>query len=242
MQVIIVPLECNKNIPNINFKSHVTLAVNLWLFLHFVYLNISYSHYSAIALFYRLCCTIWMFLYCYPGQTQSIYHWFKRQLPNWIRSILRPVRDRLVIKAWRNLRVVIKWRRSEGNMVDNQTSLLNMLNTLWCIITSLWTMLCRNASFWIPYVTSCILVSCLLKCYTGWEEFTSMLLIVIIVSIHFTVILYLTFYYCFFQALADHITQLMAPINNAPCFISINSSHGAVEEILEMSPTSCTDE
>ena len=137
---------------------------------------------------------------------------------------------------------MIKWRSSEGNMVDNQTSLLNMLKTLWNLITSLWTMLCRNANFWISFVTSCILVSCLLKCYTGWGEFTSILLIVIIVSIHFTVILYLTFYYCFFQALADHITQLMAPINNAPCFISINSSHGAVKEILEMSPTSCTDE
>ena len=113
VQVIIIPLECNRNIPNINFKNrNITLAVNFWLFVHFVYLSINYSYYNNIALFYRLFCTVWMFLYCYPKWTQTTYHRFKQQLPNWIRPFLRSLRDnKFVIKVWRNLRAMIAQRR-----------------------------------------------------------------------------------------------------------------------------------
>ena len=168
IQVIIIPLECNRNIPNINFNSrNVTLAVNLWLFVHFIYLSINYFYYSYIALLYRLFCTVWTFLYCYPGKTQSIYHWFKRRLPSWIRPILRAVRDNtLVIKVWRNLRAVIEQRRREGNMVDIQINLSNTLRSLRNVIsdnvTSLWGVLCRNTKFWLWYLINCVLVGCLL--------------------------------------------------------------------------------
>ena len=163
--MIIIPLECNRNIPNINFKSrNITLAVNLWLFVHFIYLSINYFYYSYIALLYRLFCTVWMFLYCYPAKTQNTYHRFKRRLPNWIRPLLRSIRDnKLVIKVWRNLRAVIEQRRREGKMVDNQTNLLNILKSLRNAISdnvdSLWTLLCRNV---LPCLISCISVSCLL--------------------------------------------------------------------------------
>ena len=168
VQVIIIPLKCNRNIPNINFNSrNVTLAVNWWLFVHFIYLSINYFYYSYIALLYRLFCTIWMFLYCYPVETWSTYHWFKRWLPSWIRPILRPVRDNmLVIKVWRNLRAVIEQRRREGNMVDIQTNLSNTLRSLRNVISdnvnSLWGVLCRNTKFWLWYLINCVLVGCLL--------------------------------------------------------------------------------
>lgn len=44
---------------NIPDKSHITLAVNFWLFVHFVHLDAKYSQCNIIALFYRLLCAIW---------------------------------------------------------------------------------------------------------------------------------------------------------------------------------------
>ena len=192
--MIIVPLECNRNIPNINFRSrNITLAVNLWLFVHFVYLSINYSYYNTVSLLYRLFCTVWMFLYCHPQWIQTTYHWFKQQLPDQIRPFLRSVRDnQLVIKVWRNLRAVIEQRRREGNMVDDYTSFLNRLRSLWNVISdmlitllnmnSLWRVLYRNTKFWLPYVIICVLVSCLRK-YIGCE-FTLVLLTAMVLPIH----------------------------------------------------------
>ena len=86
VQAIIIPLlECNRNIHNINLRSHITLTINLWLLVHFVYLCINYSYYNAYALCYRFFCTGWMVVYCYPDQTYNTYNWFKRWLSDWIR-------------------------------------------------------------------------------------------------------------------------------------------------------------
>ena len=132
--MVIIPLECNKNIPNINFRSHVTLAVNSWLFVHFGYLFIKYSycsHYDAITLFYRLCCTLWMVLYCYPDGTYSVYCCFKQWLPKWVRSFLRPIR---MTRVWTNVKIVMERRRRDGITIDVHTNLLNILRTLWNMI------------------------------------------------------------------------------------------------------------
>ena len=126
--MIVIPLECNRNIPYINFKSNlnVTMVVNAWLFIHFVYLNINYCHYKSITVFYRLFCNVWMLLYCYPVQTHRHYHWFKQRLPNWIRPFLRFVRDnKLVIKVWRNFRAVIERRTREENVTNDNRSCFN---------------------------------------------------------------------------------------------------------------------
>lgn len=63
--ITVVPLDHKSNTSesDINFESDLTLIVNSWLFFHFVYLDISYSHYSIIALLYRLFCTIWLLSY-----------------------------------------------------------------------------------------------------------------------------------------------------------------------------------
>ena len=127
VQVIIIPLDCNRNIPNINFRSRITLAVNLWLLVHFLYLNINYSHYNAIALCYRLCCTMWMIVYCYPKQIHSIYHQYKRKLPDWIRPFLRIIRDNFIPKVWRNFRTIIERRRREETTIDSTSSQLQSM-------------------------------------------------------------------------------------------------------------------
>ena len=80
VQMIIIPLECNSSI---KLRRDITLPVNLWLLIHFQYLNIKYSHCNTVALCYRLCCTVWMIVYCYPDQTYNTYHWFKQWRPNW---------------------------------------------------------------------------------------------------------------------------------------------------------------
>ena len=193
VQVIIMPLECNRNIPNIKFTSHATLVVNLWLFIHFMYLTISYSHYSAVALFYRLCCTMWMIAYCYPEQTQDIYHILKSQLPEWIKKCLRQIRDKYISKVWRNLRAMIKLRRREEAIVDNQMNLMNPISILRKIIKHLWVMLVK---FWLPCI-SCMLATCLLKYYTGWD-----LASVLIISFHCVLISY------FFHKMVHHVIQL----------------------------------
>ena len=87
-QAIFVPLVCQRNIHNINLRSRISLTVNLWLLVHFVYLCINYSYYNACALCYRLCCIVWMIVDCYPDQTYSTYQWFEQQLPDWIRPFL----------------------------------------------------------------------------------------------------------------------------------------------------------
>ena len=173
IQVIIIPLQCNRNIPNINFRSHVTLVVNWWLMVHFLHLSIYYSYYSVIALFYRLCCTawmfvycypnqtyhwfkwqspVWMFLYCYPDQTHNSYHYLKRQLPEWIKLCLRPVRDKLTSKVWQSLRAMINCRRRKGIMVKNLTNLLNVISVLWNVLHYLWVILyteVKSCSLWL---------------------------------------------------------------------------------------------
>ena len=239
-QVIIIPLECNRNIPNINFKSPVTLAVNSWLFVHFGYLFIKYSYcsYDAITLFYRLCCTLWMVLYCYPDGTYTVYLCFKQWLPKWVRSFLRPIR---MTRVWTNVRIVMERRRRDGITIDVHTNLLNILRTLWNVINHLLTKLYANITLWLPFVISCISVACLLKYFTGWE-FTSLLLMVTLISSHFVFILYLMFFHCFRQPLAKHVCQLMTPVNNSCCLV--NSSHKAVEETFQMrtlEPIECTD-
>lgn len=247
VQVIIIPLECNRNIPNVNFRSRsVTLVVNLWLFVHFMCLSISYSHYNAIALCYRLCCTLWMILYCYPVQTHNIYHWFKQQLPSCTRPFLRSVRDKLVPKVWRNLRIVIERRRRRGSMVDNQTNLLNMLKRPWNTLNSLWMILYRNTSFCCFLATSCILTGCVLKYFISWD-LSLVIPILLAISIYFMLILRLIIRR-YFQTFADHVNQLMAPFNNnSPCFISTSGTNSfceAVEEefeIFEYNPITCTD-
>ena len=194
-QVVIIPLEANRNIPNINFRSHVTLAVNFWLFVHFVYLSVkySYSYYDAITLFYRLCCTLWMVLYCYPDGTYKIYRCFKQRLPKWVRAFLRPIR---MTRVWTNVRSVIERRRREGITIDVHTNLSNILRSLWNIINCLLVKLYTNIGIWLPCVMSCILVACLLKHYTGWE-FISLLLVVTLISGHFALIFYVLFRQCF---------------------------------------------
>lgn len=235
VQVIIIPLECNKNAPNINFRSrNITLSVNVWLFVHFICLSISYSYYDAVALFYRFCCTVWMFLYCYPGQTYDTYHWFKRQLPNWTRPFLRVVRDRLVPKVWRNLRTVIERRRRREQNIDDERSQWNIINNF-----NLWMMLYGKATLLLSYVIVCVSVSCLLKYYTGWD--LALLVPTVIMVLASTCASYLdqTLHY-FYQELVDNINE---PVKSS-CFISSSdssSTHGAVEKYKTDYSISCTE-
>lgn len=235
MQVAIIPLECNKNIPNINFTNtnHVTLVVNLWLFIHFVYLTINYSHYNAVALFYRLCSKVWMILYCYPDQTHNSYHYLKRRLPEWIKLCLRPVRDKLISKVWRNLRAMINWRRREGTMVDNQTNLLSAISILWNVLYYLWVILYTKVKFSLPTAVSYMLAICVLKFCTGWE-LTSVLLTVTMISFHCALISYLVFHCCFFHKIVERIMQLVSHIN-------LHGTMEAENEISVVAPISCSD-
>ena len=225
VQVILIPLECNRDIPNINFKSrNIMWAVNLWLFVHFLYLCINYCYYNSIALLYRLFCTAWMLLYCYPDWTQHTYHQFKQCLPNWIRPILRFVRDRLVSKVWRNLRTVIKRRIREEDTVDNGRDLGSVL----------WTALCSKGKLLLlmSYVLTCTSVSCLLKYYTGWD-------LTLVVS---TLLLCLVLYY---KDFADVINELLPIVpNDHSYFISCSDSNsfpGTEEKLKFKFPVQCSE-
>ena len=227
VQVIIIPLDCNRNIPNINFRSHITLAVNWWLLIHFLYLSISYSYYNVIALFYRLCCTAWMAVYCHPNETHNIYHWFKRQLPDWTRPFLRKIRDKLIFKVWRNFRAIIERRRRKETMVDNASSLWTALHN-------------KPKVLWLSlYVISCISFSCLLKYYTGWD-------LTMIIPI---LLLYLLLRYDFYEEFEDIVSQLRSLGPNT--FISYSkwalgysdsrSSYGRKEMFVIEPPIQCTE-
>lgn len=218
VQVIVIPLECNRNIPNINFRSHVALAVILGLFVQFVHCNVNYSHYKGITLFYNLWCAVWMILYCYPAQIRSQYHLFKQQLPNWTRPLLRLIRDRLVFKVWRNLRVVIKRRRRDENIANKRKNL--------------WTSLCNQAKvlLLLVHVISCILVCCLFirYHYAGWE----------IPSIF----LYLMVCQNCYPKLARNVRNKSVSVSS--CFASGRdtfSIHGAVEKFEMQPPIKCTE-
>ena len=198
VQVIIIPLDCNRNTPNINFRSHITLAVNLWLLVHFLYVSIYYSYYNVIALFYRICCTMWMSLYCHSDQIHNSYHHLKRQLSKF--PCLHPLRDKHISKVRQYLRPMFNLRRKEGITINNQTNLLNAISILWNIIYYLCMILVHTrdgllilyaeVKFWLPSTVSCMLGTCLLKCYTGWE-LTSVLLTVIMILFHCALISYL---------------------------------------------------
>ena len=224
VQVIVVPLECNRNIPNINFRSHVTLVVNLWLLVHFLYLCISYSYYNAIALCYRLCCAGWMVVYCYPDQTHNTYHWFKRRLPNWIRPFLRVIRDKLIPKVWRNLRTIIKRRRRRETMVDSTRSLL-------------WTALRNKPNFLLLslHVINCITFSCLLKYYTGWD-------LTVMIPI---LLLYLILRWNFCEEFEAIISQLQSIVSDySSTFISCSDSnrfYDGMELFIMEPPIQCTE-
>ena len=210
-----MPLECNRNIPNNNFRSHVTLAVILRLFVHFVYCNMNYSHYKGVALFYDLWCAVWMILYCYPVQTHNKYHWFKQQLPNWTRPSLRLIRDRFVFKVWRNLRVVIERRRRDE---------------IWPTTgKNLWMSLSNRAKLLLllVHVISCFLVCCLLIRYycAGWEIPT--------------IFLYLMVYHKCYRY-----PKLPGNISVSSCFVSSRdtfSLDGAMEKFEIQPPIKCTE-
>ena len=226
-QVIIVPLECNKNIPNINFRSHVTLVVNLWLLVHFLYLCISYSYYNVIALCYRLCCTVWMFLYCYPDRTYNTYHWFKQRLPDCTRPFLRIIRDKLIPKIWRNFRTIIKRRRRKETTVDNTSS-------QW---TVLWMSLRNKPKVVLLslYVINCISLSCLLKYYTGWD----------LTVMTPTLLLYLILRCNFCEEFEDIISQLQSMVPDySSTFISRsdgNRLYDGMEIFMMELPIQCTE-
>ena len=193
VQVIIIPLDCNRNIPNINFRSRITLAVNLWLLIHFLYLNINYSHYNAIALCYRFCCTMWMIVYCYPDRIHSIYHRYKQKLPE---SFLHIIRDKLIPKVWRNFRTIIERRRREETTIDNVSS---QWTVLWMALRNK-----PNVLLLSLHVIICTSLSCLLKYYTGWD---------LTVTIP-TLLLYLILRYNFCEEFEDIISQLQSTTPN----------------------------
>ena len=204
IQVVIIPLECNRDIPNINFKSRkIMFAVNLWLFVHFLYLSINYFHYNIIASIYRLFCTAWLTLYCYPRWTRDTYHRFKECLPNCIRPLLRVLRDRFAIKIWRNLRTTIEQRRREGNMVDDEIK-LNMMISLLKLSVDILQRFQHFIYLLFVHVISCISLSCILR-YIGYD-FTTILVTLII---HNMVNFYLMFHQYF-----DSVGHLRAPIDD----------------------------
>ena len=221
--MMIIPLKCNKDVPNINFKSrHITLTVNCSLFVHFVYLCINYSYYNVVALFYRFCCAIWMFLYCHPEQTYNTYHFFKQLLPKCIRSFLRFVRDsELISRVWRNLRVILARRRREEYIVDYERSQI--------LINYLWTKLYEKRKFLLLYVISSVSVGSLLMYYTGWDS-TVVLPSVMLVLANNALILYLILRH-YYPDPTDNITHTFN-----------NSHYGMEEKFIINPPTCCSDE
>ena len=218
VQVIIIPLECNRNIPNVNFRSHITLAVNLWLLVHFLYLNMNYSHYNAIALFYRLCCAMWMFVYCYPNLIRSIYHWIKQRLPDCTRPFLRMIRDRLLSKVWRNFRAIIERRSRQETTVDNTSSLWTVV---WVALHS------KPKILWLSlHVITCISFSCLLKHYTGWD-------LTVIIP---TLLLYLILRCNFYEEFSDIVSHLQSTAPNCT-----NSNRDNISQLPSIAPPISND-